>query len=177
MEDSEMEKEQVDMYFEGSKPSDIKPLKEVLDTYLESTPISQRKFTNAEDLIFAQTINGTLYRGYINVMYWNAGKFDRLKLGNCLYITHVIISPRGGNVLDPTLREVLNNPKINSIYIEAIMSDDALASFIRKGWTADGYNNVFLKKTSGGKRKRKTCKKTNKRKMCKKTNKRKTCKN
>jgi len=171
MEDSEMEKEQVDMYFEGSIPSDIKPLKEVLEDYLENTPISQRKSTNAEELIFAQTINGTLYRGYINVMYWNAGKFDRLKLGNCLYITHVIISPRGGNILDQTLREVLNNPKINSIYIEAIMSDEALASFIRKGWTADGYNNsVFLKKTSGGKRKRRRTikkRKTNKRKTYK----------
>ena len=166
-----MEKDQVDMYFEGSDLSDIKPLKEVLDDYLENTPISARKFANQEDLIFAQTKNGTLYRGYINVMYWNAGKFDRLKLGNCLYITHVLISPRKGNILDETLKEVLNNPKIDSIYIESIMADEVLESFLRKGWTQVGQeNSVYLKKISGGRRKRTLKKRKNHKK-------RKTCKN
>lgn len=165
MDEAEMEKDQVDRYFEESEhdPSDIKTLKEVLDDYLEDTQISARKFTNEEGLIFAQTKNSTLYRGYINVMYWNAGKFDRLKLGNCLYITHVVISPRKGNILDETLKEVLNNPKINSIYIESIMADEVLESFLGKGWTQAGQDNsVYLKKTSGGKRKthkRKTHKK------------------
>jgi len=154
MDKAEMEKDQVDMYFEASEPSDIKTLKEVLDDYLENTQVSARKFTNEEDLIFSQTKNGTLYRGYINVMYWNFGKLDRLKLGNCLYITHVIISPRKGNILDETLKEVLNNPKINSIYIESIMADEVLESFLRKGWTQAGQDNsVYLKKTSGGRRK------------------------
>jgi hypothetical protein len=155
MDEVEMEKDQVDMYFEGSDPSDIKTLKEVLDDYLENTPISPRKFRNEEDLIFSQTKNGILYRGYINVMYWNAGKLlDRFNLGNCLYITHVLISPRKGNILDETLKEVLNNPKINSIYIESIMSDEVLESFLRKGWTQAGQDNsVYLKKTSGGRRK------------------------
>jgi len=153
-EEDERERDEVDMYFEESETSDIKPLKEVLDDYLERTPISARKYTNQEGLIFEQTKNGTLYRGYINVMYWNSGKLDRLKLGNCLYITHVIISPRKGNILDETLKEVLNNPNINSIYIESIMAEEVLQSFLRKGWTQAGVDNsVYLKKTSGGRRK------------------------
>ena len=57
------------MYFEGSIPSDIKPLKEVLEDYLENTPIAQRKSTNAEELIFTQTINGTLYRGKVFLIF------------------------------------------------------------------------------------------------------------
>jgi len=141
------EQQQIDAYFEGSDLSSIKPLQEALNDYLVETEVSPNKLRNVREILFAQTVNGTLYRGFITVTFWNwnHGRVDRHRLGNCLYITHVMISPRGGNIIDVALKE-LNNPKINSIYIESIMAEEVIESFVRKGWTRDG-ENVYLKKT------------------------------
>jgi hypothetical protein len=137
------------MYFEDISPSDVPSLQEVLNDYIDRTPVNKtmNKERNQEELLFAQVVNDTLYRGYIRVMYWDWSRKRPHPFPNCLYITHMMITPRGGNLLDTALKQVIHNPKVDTIYIESIMSDDLLAKFQDKGWTVDGYsNNVYLKK-------------------------------
>ena len=94
------------------------------------------KSKNSKVLLFEQTVNGTLYRGYIKLVYFDANAIRLYNLGKCLYITHVIISPRKGNFLDPTLKEILqeNTNKLDSIYIESIMSERVVEYFEENGW-------------------------------------------
>jgi hypothetical protein len=167
--DEEMEKDEVESYFEDHDLDNIEPLYLVLSNYLQSTPISSmmNKDKNEETLVFKQTINGVLYRGFIKVNYLDCSRFK--KLNRCLYITHVIITPRKGKILDTELKRLLNDmTNIDSIFIESILSDKVIDSFSSNGWTIDG-DNAFIKKTSTGGKKRKSHKKRriNKRKTIK----------
>lgn len=154
--EKEMEKQEIDHMFQEKDISEIQPLYDVLRNFLDTTPISSmmHKHKNINLLLFAETINGVLYRGYIKAVYMD---LTRLKnLGKCLYITHVIISPRKGNILDRDLKRILHDaPNVDSIFIESILSDKVLNSFVSKGWTLDNYsNNVFIKKVPGGGKKK-----------------------
>ena len=47
--------------------------------------------------------------------------------------------------MDRDLRRILNESNIDSVYIESILSDKVLDSFISQGWIKDN-SNVILKK-------------------------------
>jgi hypothetical protein len=83
--------------------------------------------------LFAETIGGVRYRGHIQFNYLDCALFRNL--GNCLYITHIIIHPRRGNFFKPTLEKILyENDNIDTVFVEAIMSDKLLQSFEDDGW-------------------------------------------
>ena len=115
----------------------------------------KKKHKNLKLLLFAQTINDILYRGFVKVVYMDLTRFQNL--GKCLYITHVIITPRKGRILDKELKRILNDMPnlLDSVYIESILSDKVLESFVSNDWTA--YNNsVFIKNPLSGGKKKKT---------------------
>jgi hypothetical protein len=124
------------------------------------------KNRNAKTLLFSQSVNGMLYRGFMRVVYLDCSRFKNL--GKCLYITHIMISPRKGKFLNTDLKRILNDvSNIDSIYIESILSDKVLSSFIANGWTEDN-NSVLLKKSPSGGKKRKMYKKNKTKKHVKK---------
>jgi hypothetical protein len=142
------EKCYIDLVFSDVNLADLVSLKETLKGYLEQTSLNKTFFKdkNNAELCFCQTIDGTLYRGVVQVLYWDYNR-HRSKLGKCLYITHAMISPRKGNILDSTLKEILQDERVDSVFIEAILDERLMAKFVEKGWQADGYaNNVFIKK-------------------------------
>jgi hypothetical protein len=138
--EEEIEKQAVDEYFEDIH--ETLPLYNVLYDYVTTTPISKIKHKNAQDLFFAQTENGVFYRGHIRAMYLDYTWFKNL--GKCLYITHVIISPRRGQFLHRSLRQLFNELPMDSVYIESILSQKVLDSFVSKGWTQDNNNNSVI---------------------------------
>ena len=169
MTEEEEEKSEVDSYFEANSEEEAvkKTLKEVLQEYVQTAELTTKsldKSKNSKVLLFKQTVNGTLYRGFIKLVYFDASRL--YNLGKCLYITHVIVSPRKGNFLDPTLKEILqeNTNKLDSIYIESIMSERVVEYFEENGWSVVGGNNVFLKKAATGGRRKKKKNKTKKNK-------------
>lgn len=140
--EEDIEKRVVDCYFDGINIDDVQSLYNVLLNYLSTTAISSKKYINEQELLFSQMENDILYRGYIKIMYLDCSRFKNLK--KCLYITHVIISPRRGKFMDRDLRRILNESNIDSVYIESILSDKVLDSFISQGWIKDN-SNVILK--------------------------------
>lgn len=141
--EEDIEKIAIDCYFDDININKVPSLNNVLLDYLSITSISSKKYINERELLFSQTENGILYRGYIRIMYLDCSRFKNLK--KCLYITHVITSPRRGKIMDRDLRRILNESNIDSIYIESILSDKVLESFISKGWIKDN-SSVILKK-------------------------------
>lgn len=142
----EMEKESIDNYFENIDEKSTESLYFTLRNYIENTTISEikNKNRNAKTLLFSQNENNKLYRGYIRCIYLDASKLK--KLGKSLYITHALIYPRKGNILDRELRRLLHDlSHIDSVYIESILDDNVVSSFESKGWNIE-YSNAFIKK-------------------------------
>jgi hypothetical protein len=142
-EEEDEEKLAVDQYFEDININETLPLYNVLFDYVTKTNISKIKHKNVKDLLFSQIENGILYRGHIRVMYLDYTWFKNL--GKCLYITHVIISPRRGKFLNRDLKILLNELNIDSVYIESILSDKVLDSFVSNGGTKDNNSVMILK--------------------------------
>jgi hypothetical protein len=150
MEDNiEIESLDVESKFEENGNPEPGSLKDVLTTYLQSkTMPTQRIRHRYEDLLFKQEKNGFEYRGYIRV---GVGFINNK---SCLSITHVVIAPRGGDLLNPTLTEILRDSPLQSIMIENVMSEYVIEKFIEKGWKRnDDSDSVYLVK-GGGKKKR-----------------------
>ena len=142
-EEEDEEKLAVDQYFEDININETLPLYNVLFDYVTKTNISKIIHKNVKDLLFSQIENGILYRGHIRVMYLDYTWFKNL--GKCLYITHVIISPRRGKFLNRDLKILLNELNIDSVYIESILSDKVLDSFVSNGGTKDNNSVMILK--------------------------------
>ena len=137
------EKLAVDQYFEDININETLSLHDLLFDYVSKTNICKIKHRNGKDLLFSQIENGILYRGHIKVMYLDYTWFKNLN--KCLYITHVIISPRRGKFLNRDLKILLNELNIDSVYIESILSDKVLDSFVSNGWIKDNNSVMILK--------------------------------
>lgn len=142
----EMEKMTIDEYFEEVNMKYVKSLYELLKIYLQNTKISnlKDKHYNLKTFLFTEKIDNILYRGHIRFNYMDCSKFKNL--GNCLYITHIMIYPRRGNFFKSTLKKILyENDNIDTIFIEAIMSEKVLKSFEDDKWIITD-NSAFITK-------------------------------
>lgn len=142
----ELEKMEIDEYFERVDIEYIHSLYELLTSYLQNIKIVRMidKHNKMKDSLFIKKDNKNLYRGFIRYNYIDCSNFQNL--GNCLYITHIMIYPRRGDFFKPTLKKILyENDNIDSIFIEAILSDKVLQSFIDNGWNIIN-NSCFITK-------------------------------
>lgn len=157
--DQELEQEEIDLKFEEQKqtPATVPTLTEVINNYIQKVIATMRPHQKQnplyqsppEELLFKeQRDSEDFYKGFIDLNLRNRRIQGQTYM--TLYITHVMISPRGGNILDKVLKDVLlQNEAIDAVYIEAILSDHVLDRFVAKGWTQDGYgNSVYLLKDS-----------------------------
>jgi len=127
-------------------------LENVLNNYLIEQRNSQRPGPpQAQEEIFEEETRQTRHRGFIQFKYFpESNRNPNLK--KCLQITHVLIVPRGGNILDTVLRNVLNNPNnsdlLDSIQIQSILDSGAQLHFGKKNWTPENAssNTYILKK-------------------------------
>lgn len=141
-EEEQQEKEAMDLYFDDVEEVQLQPLYETLTAFLANP--SKRE----SELFFKQTKHGITYRGYLQLRcYRPPMRIRGSTLGNCLYITHVLISPRRGKFFEPCLRRILDETSaLDSLFIEAIRSDKIVEEMQRSGWQVVGENNIFLKK-------------------------------
>ena len=147
-EDLELEQLEIDFKFEQQQQTiaTVQTLTEVINNYIAKHAQSiQRQHplyqSQPEELLFKEQRDGQdFYRGFIDLNLRNRRIQGDFRM--TLYITHVMISPRGGNILDRVLKDVLwHNEAIDAVYIEAILSDHVVDRLKAKGWTQDGYEN------------------------------------
>jgi hypothetical protein len=126
-----------------------KSMYETLVEYLAETSISQtfQRRSNAKTLLFVETVGETEFRGMMTVVYVEANDYNPVnELGECLYITHIMTSPRRGGFFKTTLRRILDDTvNLKSVYVESIMSDRVEQSFVESGWKKAGRgNSVYI---------------------------------
>ena len=136
--------------------SDYGTLSDALQSYIDSNAVSPKR-NKMNEICFIENRNGIVYKGSMSFYYWNAAEnvVPRKNLGKCLYITQFIISPRGGNIIEPILRqEIFQMPLIDSIYIESILSTSVQNKYAATNWTRVNGNHFYLVKIVGGRSKK-----------------------
>jgi hypothetical protein len=86
-------------------------------------------------------------RGEIQVKYYPAGKNAYYRFGSVFEITHMQITPAGGDLIHRACLALMKDRalRLGAIRIEAILSDELLAKYVRKGWkVSNHYDNSPL---------------------------------
>ena len=161
-----LEKEMVNRAFKNVGIDNYPPrlynaLQDYLDVrMLETTQPGQIDY---KQILFMENKNDIMYRGF---MILGIGLIDEKP---CLNISHVMISPRGGNLLNSNLKLILeNNQQLQSILIKDVISRTVRSKFQINGWKIMVDGSVYLKKQGGGKKKRSSSTKKYRRKRIRK---------
>ena len=112
----------------------------VCTRFIQSQQASSKSRIASQVLIFR---NGDR-RGEVHVKYYPAGKNAYYRYGPVFEITHMQIAPSGGDLIHRASLALMKDRRLGlgGIRIEAILSDDLLAKYVRKGWkVANPYDN------------------------------------
>jgi len=109
--------------------------------------LSQQSMPNARIVSHTLIFRSGERRGEIQVKYYPAGRNAYYRVGPVFEITHMQISPAGGDLIHRACLALMKDRRLRlgAIRIEAILSDDLLAKYVRKGWkVTNPYDNSPL---------------------------------